>query len=348
MQRNNITKTNKQSQLAREKRIADDLFKRNTHLIQRQGSIEFVVPEENHLNRMLFHNMATGNVSPEGKLLKDGVPGKIRFYFIPKNKYNEIEKLFKKFSIPEDLRADLFGVYINMFFAHCTANYTGNSFEQFDKSINEICDVFSFFKTILNNDSKLIDLTFQYEDKTADIKKKGQEKFKLKSKRYSSKLAVGFIEDVIKTYQQQEIYEVLNKMCLPNIKEEKLNHFSGHKNMAKHLQSYYSTTIFDYLRNRLYNSGLDFYGTSEFEREIKKLKNKYPRNKLYEFIGKLMQISELLPVKGDNLDNNIIDIIKKKLSLKLQSEKKQLQAINEHNANSKDGTIQITPFHLLF
>jgi hypothetical protein len=118
----------------------------------------------------------------------------------------------------------------------------------------------------------------------------------------------------------------------------------GHKNAASLSQAYFSRVIFDYLRENLCCTPFQFLPDDEkYKSEWKRIKRMYSRRKLFLFTGKLMQLSTLLKTPTVSDDNQLIQIIQKKLRGHLQAERLRLIEIRNHNRNSKDGTAEITP-----
>lgn len=171
----------------------------------------------------------------------------------------------------------------------------------------------------------------------------------IKSKKLKGHVAVQFIEEVLQNYKEAKRYSNAQRTHEHRQKYGKPDMFFGHKNSAKHSQSFYSGVIFDYLRQHLFSGLFDLLSDQEkYKVEQTRLHKKFSRRKMFLFIGKLMILSGLLEVKEDTFDDDIIETIEKKLRPKLRSDKRKKQEIEDHNKNPTDCTIRVQLFHELF
>lgn len=295
--------------------IEHDLSKRFTHLIQQSGSIEFILPEVNHLNRMLFHNLPTGNVDGMGKIQTGGQVGQIKYFYIPTEKYSSLLKLLEQFKIPESLQVDLIGAYINMFFAKWTAKY----FTQFDRNFKEdqngLSDAMVFLSALSQNKINVTEIVLEYQDIIPDSKDSSKSHFGTKKKKkFQGTMPVGLLEEALKQYKRIQHYGMFCAFNESSNTSSKLDSFMGHKNSEKHSQSYYALSIFNYLGNTLFKSATELFinDSINYLSEFKRLVKIYSKRQRYLFIGKLMELAELVDQKEFDMD--IIDMIQKKIN----------------------------------
>jgi hypothetical protein len=150
-------------------------------------------------------------------------------------------------------------------------------------------------------------------------------------------------------YQNAKDYPVFESIYDARKNYGKADIFMGYKNHEKHHQSFYSSSLFNYLRNGLFSDLFDLLSDQKrYTEELKRLKKLYSRRKMFLFIGKLMELSSFLLMKPGAIDDDIIENIEKKLTSKLRSEKRKQQQIKEHNEKPVDGMIEVQMFDELF
>ncbi len=330
-------------------KIDSDLLKRYTHLFPSKKSIEFKLPEKHNLNRFLFHSLTLQKVDAEGKFSIEGSLGEVLYYHIPSSKHKELISLFNTFNIPEGMHNDLTVAYLSMFFSHCLAFYETNFNEEFETNQRELFASIDFLENCTNDKIALRGISFEFNEVLSVNNDTGKKEYgNLKSKKFKGYVAVQFIESILTLYKQSKGYDSFNSLYDIRKKYGKSDSFMGHKNAEKHSQSYFSTFLLEYLTNGLYSPVFQFLGTPEYEAEVKKLKALYSRRKIYLFIGKLMKLSELLTEKENGVDDEIIEVIEKKLTPLSKAKKSRVQGIKNRNENSTDGTYEITKFSDLF
>ena len=341
----------KLNQVEIEQRINADFRRRDTYIVPRENVKEFKLPQSNSLNRMLLHCMPLSKVTPEGKHSPEGIFDEVQYYYIPHDKFNSLETLFKEFKIPEQMHEDLTGAYLSMFFAGCEAFFSTNHYEQFESNQKELFESIDFLEKCLQNEILIQGISFEFKDRIG-----GNEELKrpiysrVKSKKFKGHVAVQFIEKILQNYKDFDGYGTYKRTYDHRKKYGKTDMFFGHKNAEKHYQSYFSSVIFRYLTNGLFNSAFDLLEKpEEYQLEIGRLRKLYSRRKMFLFIGKLMILSELLSMKEiSNDEEGIIENIEKKLTPHLRAKKNKLKSIEERNANSTDGNHEITMFGDLF
>lgn len=341
----------KLNQIEIEQKINADFINRFTHIVKNDGSIEFKLPEKNGLNNLLLHSMPLTNVTSEGKYSPEGEYGELLYYYLPNEKYNALTALFQKHAIPEKMHEDLIGAYLSMFFAGCEAFYSTNHYEQYENNQKELFESIDFLEKCLQEKILIRGISFEFKDRLEGKDERGRPNYsRLKSKKFKGHVAVQYIEKILQNYKAFEGYHTYQSMYDHRKKYGKSDMFFGHKNAEKHYQSYFSSVIFKYLTNGLFNSAFDLLGKpKEYQAEIIRLKKLYSRRKMFLFIGNLMILSELLSMKEiSNDEEGIIENIEKKLTPLLKAKKNKLKKIEEGNANSADGSVEITMFGDLF
>ncbi len=333
-----------------EKKIDSDFRKRYTHIAPRENAIEFKLPEKSSLNRMLQHSLPTTNVTQEGRFSPDGTFGELQYYYFPKAKYNAINTLFKKFAIPDDMHDDFRAAYLSMFFAHCTAFYTTNHNEEFERNQKELFASLDFLESSFEEKILIRGISFEFQARLEGRDAKGHLNLgKVQSRKFKDYVAVQFLERVLQNYKEAKGYDSMQSMYDHRKKYGKSDMFFGHKNAEKHSQNYFSTVLFSYMKNRLFNSAFELYNDPvAFNAEVKRLKKMYSRRRMFLFIGELMIESELLELDKTTDDESIIENIEKKLTPHLRASKKKVQDIEERNAKSTDGSYEVTMFGDLF
>ena len=218
-----------------EKKIDADFRKRHTHIIPNDNAIEFKLPEKGSLNRMLLHSLPTASVTPEGRVSTDGTFGEIQYYYFPKIKYNAINALFKKFSIPDDIHDDFRAAYLSMFFAHCTAFYSTNHHEEYERNQKELFACLDFLENSFANKIHISGISFEFQDRLEGRDAKGHMNLgKVKSRKFKDYVAVQFLERILQNYKAAESYDTMQSMYDHRKKYGKSDMFFGHKNAEKH------------------------------------------------------------------------------------------------------------------
>jgi len=340
----------KLNQAETEKKIQTDLLKRYTHIIPREDAIEFVLPEQNPLNRSLFHELPLVNVTPEGKFSPEGTYGELLYFYFPKSKYNSLTALLEKYQIPEEMHNDLRVAYLSMFSSHCTAASSTNTYEELERNQKELFAAIDFLESCAEKRILIRGVSLEFKDRLEGKNEKGQPNFgTLKSRKFKGHLAAQLIEGALQNYKACKTYEVAQRLYDSHKEYGKPDMFFGHKNLEKASQSYFAKVTFKYLKNRLFNSAFHLWGKPvEYEAEIVKLRKLYSRRKMFLFIGEMMILSELLEMKKDDDDEAIIELIEKKLTPLIRATKKKVEGIEERNEKSTDGSYEITMFGDLF
>lgn len=340
----------KLNQIELNKKVDDGLRRRFTYIVPNSDKIEFISPEENHLNRMLNHNPVLRNVDENGKSCESGAFGQVKVFYLSSKEHSELIKLFEDFGIPNKAHRDLLLAYLNMVIAACEAPHANSSYQEQDKTKDELVQTMNFLETLGKDDYWLRGLTLEYQKKLDKKGTPGKNVYgPLKSFKIKGHVAVQFLEMVLQNYKAAKNYSIAKDIADMYIQYGKPDIFMGHKNAEKHSQSYYSSILFTYIRRELFSGAFDFLSDNEkYQEEVKRLHQLYPRNRIFLFIGKLMAMSGLLGLKPDSDDIAITETIRKKLRPRLQNEKKKQQQISEHNANPTDGMIHIQLFDELF
>ncbi|MBK6482327.1 MAG: hypothetical protein IPG01_04140 [Chitinophagaceae bacterium] len=332
-----------------QKNIDDDFKRKWAYIIPHDGTVEFAPPLEHPLNRMLAHNKPMVKVDAEGKFSQTGELGHLNFYHIPETKYKAVVALLNEFNMPEQMHPDLIWAFLNMAFASCEATFSTNFYEELHWK-KEMFQALDMLEEFVQNKLLLRGVVFEYHERLEGTNERGVPNFgNLKSRKFKGHIAAQFIQRVLQNYEATKDYEIVKMSYDHRQQYGESDMFMGHKNAEKHSQSYYSSVIFDYLRQYLFNSAFDLLGDhAKYVGEVKRLKKLYSRRKMFLFIGKLMILSGLLKVRPTSLNEDIIENIEKKLLSKLRANKRHLQSIHDKNLKSKDGWVEITPFHEFF
>lgn len=329
--------------------IDADLDKRRFLLINAPGKIEFILPASNYLNGRLFHNLPTANVNESGKIQTGGQMGQIKYFYIPSEKHKTLYKLFDQFKIPEELRADLTGAYINMSFAKWTASYFTQSERNFKENENNLSEALLFLSELVKRKINITAITLEYQDILPDPNDSSKSIFGDKEKKkFEGTMSVGLLEESLKLYENVELFDMFKLFAESSKSSSRLDSFMGHKNAEKHSQNYYCSAIFEYLRKTLFKYLFNFLETPEiYQKEVRTAKRKYSQRQLFWFIGELMILSELVDTP-DAVEDDIVDYIKKKLTPEIKARKERITNIEERNRNSTDGTYEVIQFDDLF
>lgn len=332
------------------KKIDADFKRKYTYIIPRENAIAFIPPIQNPLNRMFSHDAPLVKVDAEGRFSVEGNLGKLKVYYVPKEQHQQVIQLLHAAGIPESLHPDLTWAFLNMAFASCMATYSTNFQSEFDKNQTELFLSMGLLEAFANETKLLRGITFEYRDRLDGNDKAGRPNYgPLKSKKLKGHVAVQMVEKVLQHYQSIKDFHIFQSLYENHKTYGKADMFMGHKNAEKQSQSFYASSIFNYLRQHLFNGALAFFDDpKKYQAEINRLKALYPRKKLYLLIGQLMKLSGLLTIKERHEEEDIIETIEKKLTPLSKANKKHLQAIQENNRDPQNGMIEVTPFHELF
>lgn len=339
----------KPNQVEINKKIDSDFRRKYSYFVPDDNSEHFTAPEENHLNRMLGHSKPFTKVDADGLISADGEYGQVRHFYIPKQEYEKVLRLLKDFKIPEKMHQDLIWAYLNMFISACEATFHNNFHAEHEKDQKELFETLDFLKALTDKKTGLRSISLEYSDRLPSTANGNRNLGPPKNKRIKGTAAISLIEKVLQSCQNAKDYSVFESIYDTRKKYGKADMFMGYKNHEKHHQSFYSSSLFNYLRNGLFSDLFDLLSDEKkYVVELKRLKKLYSRRKMFLFIGKLMGLSGLLLMKPGAIDDDIIENIEKKLTPKLRSEKRKQQEIKEHNKNPTDGMIGIQMFDELF
>jgi hypothetical protein len=296
---------------AQEKGRHSGKMKKLSYLVERKNTEEFNPPPETVWNRFLANHKPLQKVDSTGKVDMNGNIGKITRYFVPSGELRKVKSLLTQFKMPDHIQTDLIWSYLNMALAGSDADATDQEYSTLDGNIEKLHQVLDFLKELADQQIKI---TYIQIDATGAGKKKHPATGEKRSIRMTGPLDIGFMEDLLALYPKVEAFASINAFHEVEKEHGKSDHHMGHKNARKNAQSYYAGMIFTYLRNTLFEElgGL----TSDMptlKAETERLKKRYPDRQLYLFIGRLMHLSELLPLPEDYLDDSLIDLIKKKI-----------------------------------
>jgi len=286
-------------------------MKKISYLAERKNTEEFNPPPETGWNRFLANHKPLQKVDSTGKVDIKGNFGKITRYFVPSVELRKVRSLFTQFKMPDHIQTDLTWSYLNMAFAGSDAVASDQEYSTLDRNIDKLHQVLDFLKELADQEIKI---TYMQIDATAAGKNKHSAAGEKRSIRVTGRLDIGFMEDLLALYPKVEAYSSINAFHEVEKKHGKSDHNMGHKNARKHAQSYYAGMIFTYLRNTLFEGlGALTNDMPALKAETERLKKRYPDRQLYLFIGRLMHLSELLPLPEDYPDDSLIDLIKKKI-----------------------------------
>lgn len=331
------------------KEIRNGVIKKYSYLIQKQNSIEFNLPEKNSLTHFLFHNLPLVKVDEEGRFSVDGKLGSPTIFYIPIKEYDKLLELFHEFKIPENLYSALTGAFLNMGFAACESSYTTKFYKDYRLLMREIVTLFELLEQFSAEKLLIENITLDIKEQLPNHTSINPAYGNHKTVKLKGHVATQLIEKILANYKNIEGYNIYLAMYESERNQERLSPFMGHRNAEKQSQSYYSWAITEYLNKTLFNSALSFYeDPSKFQTEIAILKKRYSKRRLLLFIGTLMINSNLLKLKDDFSEEEIIDNIKKKLTQYFKSKKERLAEIKQKNRTHKNGMLEVIPFDLLF
>jgi len=277
-----------------ERKMFQDSIRRVSYFTKRENSIEFERPKE------YYGNIMFGNDRP----FKDHKPQNV--FYIPKEEYQSIVKLFQDFDLKEELWPDLTWAYLNMCFAKGNAVWNDNFDKEYNLKLMECYKLLDLLEEIKSGKKRVVEFTFVTKE-IIDKKSFGRSV----NKRFKGHIASQFLESVLVKYKEIQSYEVLNMTYELFKIHGDSDMRRGYKNHEKMSQSYYCSVIFNYLRPKLL-----VHSHFKNDKEFLKIFGNYSQNKLFLFVGKFIQLSGLLQTKDDTTDIELTDLIKKKLAKK--------------------------------
>lgn len=297
-----------------EKSIKAGKLKKMSYLIEGEGKIEFTPPKETHWNRMLANHQPLEQVDESGKLHFPGTLGNVKRFFIQKSEQQKLLSIFLRFEIPEDLYQDLTWCYLNMIFAGADSMARDQFDSKYEHSLNSLYQAFDFLELLASDSIKISSIQIIYSETSVTNAYKTSKPRTLKMKDF---LDTGYIEDVLKLFRQVEAYPAIQ--AFREINQQKIqnpvNRYMGHKNSHKHDQAHYAGVLFDFLIKNVFRGlGTLVNDMPKLRSETARLKKIYSDRRLCHFIGILMWESGLLPFSSEKEDDDLIDLIKKKLS----------------------------------
>jgi len=333
-----------------EKKIDSDLNRRYVYIIPRDGTVPFVPPVENSMNRFFGHDAPLVKVDAEGRFSVDGEMGKLKIFYVPEKQYQQVHQILKDAKIPEHLHQDLVWAFLNMAFAGCMATYSTNFNTEFERLQSELFQTIDLLEAFASEKKLLRGMRLEWRDRLEGKDQAGRPNFgPMKSKTIKGHHAVQMVEKVLKEYKALKDYHIFQTMYDMRKEKGKTDMFFGHKNAEKHSQSHYAWAVFNYFRQHLFSSAFEYLEDPEkYEEEVAQLKALYPRKQLYLCIGRLMILARLLSVQPDQDDEDIIEIIEKKLAPYSQASKKRVKSISENNRMRTDGMKEVIFFPDLF
>lgn len=339
----------RQTSLDIKRQIKAGTIKKFSYLLKKTGTIEFALPQQNSLNHFLFHNIPLVKVDEEGKFSKNGKLGSPQVYYIPKTEYAELIELFKEYHIPDNLHNSLVVAYLNMSFAAADATYTTQFHGEYKQKMKEASALLELLEDFSQDKISLKNIEFEIQKQTEKNGITQSTYGSSKTIKMSGHIAMQMIEKILGNYKNAKEYSIFSTIQEISKPENETDSFMGHKNAEKQSQSYYCWAITDYLNKNLFNSAFLLYENQPaFQKELKRLRLLYSKNKLMLFIGKMMIATGLLKLKGEYEKEDIIDNIKKKLTPYFRQKRQTLAEIKKHNTNPADGMIQVIPVDLLF
>lgn len=331
------------------RQIKQGALKKYSYLIKRVGAVEFTLPQENSLNRFLFHNKPMVKVDQEGKFSQTGKLGSPKVFYIAKATYTGLIKLFEEYFIPDNLHSSLITAFLNMNFAAADATYITKFHGEYNQKMTEASTLLSLLEEFSQDKLLLKSVEFQIERQTEKHSPTKPSYGTPQTVKINGHVATQMIEKVLGNYKNVAEYSIFSTIQELNKPENKTEPFMGHKNAEKQSQSYYCWAIMHYLNKNLFNSAFSHYENQPlFQKELKRLRRLYSKNQLMLFIGRLMISAGLLKLKEDYENKDIIDNIKKKLNPHFRAKKKELENIKKNNASPIDGMVQVIPVDLLF
>ena len=327
-------------------KIDADFSRRFSFFFDGKNKVEFILPKKNNLNNMLFNNLPSQNVTPEGIASKNGEYGQIKIFYFESSQKDKLHSIFNEFYIPENLYPDLTLAFLSMVFAATTSKFIDKIDREQNDNKTELVKLIDLIEELIQHKYSIGEVKLYYSEVLKETKPdntlklgKAQEPLIIKGT-----LALNLLRKALYNYKNVENYESF-RWYYDFFKEHGIpDRNMGHKNSEKQEQSYYSIVLFDYLRRELFRPVHELYCKPEtegkYQNEFKKAKEKYSHVKMYLFIGRLMYLAGLLKIEENvlskvnekNFDDSITDLIRKKIAPKLLSEKKRDQLIDEMNA----------------
>ncbi|MCF8255753.1 MAG: hypothetical protein K9H61_05050 [Bacteroidia bacterium] len=345
-------KTKANSPQAINNKIAEDVKKEISFLVDGKDKTEFILPEKNHLNKGLFIYCPLRKITSNGKYSKDGEIGNVKQFYIDYSIMLKLNALFNDFKIPTNLHKDLIVAFLSMTFASTTNLSNDISMKEQIKGSKEFMELMEFLEGLTDNSLKIVEVKIRYKD---TIKEKNSNT-KLSSENFKSlsiggNIGLNSVKDALLKYKAMEDYGILIKTYGVYKKRGFPNLIGKSKNHEKYNQEYLASVIFDYLRNSLFKplfqlNQLD--DNKKFQTELKKYKGMYPRDKMYLFISKLMILSGLIHLEAESDHTQQIDLIKKKLEKKLKDERDYVDLTNKLNSEPENNAYIATQFNWNF
>jgi len=286
-------------------------MKKISYLVERSNTVEFNIPPETAWNRSLANHRPLQKIDSSGKADMAGNLGKVTRFFVPIAEMKKVRLLFEEFRIPEHLHDNLIWSYLNMAFAASEASASDQEFLSIDHNLDQLNKTLDFLKEVKEQN---LQITYVQMEAVTTTKNKNFKPGKKQVVKMSGRLDIGFMEDVLALCEKVEAFESLNAFHEIEKKNGKPDLHMGHKNSMKHAQSYYSRIIFRFLNKTLFESlGTLFNDLPALKSETTRLKKFYPDRQIYNFIGRLMELSGLLQIENGYPVDSLIDLIKKKV-----------------------------------
>lgn len=342
MANKNIIKKGKPNQTEIKKLIDASNKRKWTYLVPDNERIEFIAPVGDFTCRFIENDKPFGlNVDADGRVNANGQMGVVKYFYLGKLENKRLTNLFDEFLIPDQIRIFLVWGYLNMVFAACKAPHENNFHREQKKREKELQNTMELLESFAKDENLLRGFTFEYlENKGVHPNGKiiwGGKKFS----KFSGYIAAQFLEKVLKKYKEIENFDVYKSMVDDRQNSSPIDLNMGYKNSEKHSQSYYCSTIYDIIANAVIYPAFEFYGDRiKFQEALKKVKATYSRRKLYLFIGKLMTLSKLLVISEDTDDEDLIELIEKKMKAKLDAQKSRNAEIDRVNRTSNGKNLQ--------
>lgn len=304
--------------------IQNDFDTMGVLLVQREDSIEFIVPVLHHSNIRFYPGLPVLRISSEGKFDNNsehyGIP---TFFYIPKVIFDQIQNLFAEFKIYKSLHETLILAFISMFLTRCWAPYRDSVSKKYAAGSRELSSLINLFEDIRNGKTEITKFNLEYRNFEEGLNANRNRNIgPTYFKKITNAQSILFLEEIIKNYKQN----LENDHILENgelaLKSSNKSLFSSSKNHLKYSQNYYAHSLYYYLNDYIYSETNQYDTASEeFSLLMKELSRFYKTNRKLLFIGKLMILSGLITVKNYQNDTNIIDHLKKQLKNTLKQEK---------------------------
>jgi|GEM_PF-3305095 len=333
-----MAKAIRKTSLSVEKEVKEGKRKRITYLVERSGAVEFNPPPTTHWNRGLANHSTLERVDETGKLAFPGKLGNVTRYFIPKKELADVQSLFSRFQIPVELYPDLTWCYLNIAFAATNAAASDQFMINHDSQLLDLRKLLDILAMLEAGTAKITTGEISY---TTTAAVKSGKAPTVKTLKLKGPLDTGFLEDVLKPYNQVKETAMLEEFSRSAVKkpEDRLvTGNMGHKNAQKHAQSYYANQLYAYLIKNVFQSLTAYFSDRpRLKEETDKLKKIYSDRQLCKFIGDLMIAAGLLPPPKNYPDeaDALIDLIKKKIAGQLAARAAQYKELVGKNRKAK-------------